>query len=649
MSRLRRGELVVLAALIVTACEQPSRIQPVYDQAVIRVSNPETTRPVQFSRIVVDLKRGEQIGTYREGVDWCSQPGTLVYRGGRMSLDDSELTETFREELTRANYRVVGDPDALFDDPSSWQAEFLVAGRVTKIDADLCFAYMTWEQVERVSGAAVMEVEWQVYSRLDRKVVHQTRTRGRGEVTEPSTTGDTDILQNAFAQATRNLLADRRFHDLIAGEGEGTVQTQSVSAQVLQTAVPMPRTKAFTGSIAKNSERVRQGVVTILVADGHGSGFFIDDAGHLLTNAHVVRGTDRVKVVLAGGLEATGNVLARDPRRDVALLKVDLGKTTALPLRAVKPGVGAEVYAMGSPFDPSLSATLSKGIVSAYRTMDGLDFIQSDVNVMGGSSGGPLLDASGNVIGMTVSGIEAGDVPMGLNYFIPIGDALSGLGIGSSARKQPEVVASASSPDSMAQPAPQVGSLALTKTTPRSMAEVRSNIVGVVTESGVGAGFIIDHNGHMLANAHLLGSSNRVRVRLADGQSFEGKVVARADQLDLALVRVDEFTTGGLRLELTPAHVGTQVYTFGSPFAPGSGVGATNGVVRAIRNQAGYAFIQTDIKAMPDYGGGPLLDFQNNVVGVAILGPVFDGPPPGADTFLSIADALRALGIGPAS
>jgi serine protease Do len=464
MSRLRRGEVVVLAALILTACEQSSRIQSVYDQAVIRVSNPETARPVQFARIVVDLKRGEQIGTYREGVDWCVQPGTLVYRAGRMSLDDSELTDTFREELTRANYRVVGDPDALFEDPSSGQAEFLVAGRVTKIDADLCFAYMTWEQVEKVSGAATMEVEWQVYSRLDREVVHQTRTRGRGEVTEPSTTGDTDILQNAFAQATRNLLADRRFHDLVAGEEKSAVQAQSVSAQVLQTSVPMPRTKAFSGSIAKNAERIRQGVVTILVAGGHGSGFFIDDMGHLLTNAHVVRGTDRAKVVLAGGLEATGNVLARDPRRDVALLKVDLGKTAPLPLRAVKPEVGAEVYAMGSPFDPSLSATLSKGIVSAYRTMDGLDFIQSDVNVMGGSSGGPLLDASGNVIGMTVSGIEAGDVPMGLNYFIPIGDALSALGIGSSVQKQPEIVASISPPDSAgsaAQPTPQVDSLVL--------------------------------------------------------------------------------------------------------------------------------------------------------------------------------------------
>jgi serine protease Do len=149
----------------------------------------------------------------------------------------------------------------------------------------------------------------------------------------------------------------------------------------------------------------------------------------------------------------------------------------------------------------------------------------------------------------------------------------------------------------------------------------------------------------MLTNAHLLGSSDSIKIRFADGQSSGGKVVARDDRLDLALVRLDGGRAGGLSPEVEPLCVGSQVYVFGSPFAPGGGADASKGVIRATYNQAGHTFIQTNIEAMPDYGGGPLLDAENNVVGVAILGQIFDGPAPGADTFLSIGDALRAFGI----
>lgn len=76
---------------------------------------------------------------------------------------------------------------------------------------------------------------------------------------------------------------------------------------------------------------------------------------------------------------------------------------------------------------------MSKGIVSAYRRLEGLGYIQSDVTTTGGSSGGPLLDDRGNVVGITVSGFGAPDAPTGVNLFIPIDDALRSLGIGQAA------------------------------------------------------------------------------------------------------------------------------------------------------------------------------------------------------------------------
>jgi S1-C subfamily serine protease len=422
-SRSRRF-LVAAFAVMLTGCQQHSRIAPIAEQPVIKVVDPENARPVQFSRIVIDLKRGAQIGTFRQGVGFCSERGTLVYRGGRMHVDDRELSGVFRDELERANYKVVGDPDALFDDPSSWQAEFLIAGLVKRIDADLCYAYNEFEKVTKTSGVLLMDVDWQVYSRLDRNVVYREQTEGRGEIKELSTSGETDLVLDAFAQATRNLLADRRFYEIV---GQGGAPVQRPTSEVGMNLVSR---QLFTQPITANMAAVRNNVVVVYGGGGHGSGFVIDDSGRVLTNEHVVRTAARVGVRFESGDEATATVLATDPRRDVALLRLDRSGTGGLPIRFDQPAVGDTVYAVGAPLDPAYSATVSKGIISAFRDIEGESWIQSDVNVQHGSSGGPLLDERGNILGITARGEpnEAG-TPSGVNLFVPILDALRRLGL----------------------------------------------------------------------------------------------------------------------------------------------------------------------------------------------------------------------------
>jgi len=425
MKSKSRQLMTAAFAIALSACQQQSRIAPIAEQPVIKVVETDHARPVQFSRIVIDLKRGAQIGTFREGVGFCTEPGTLVYHGGRMNLDDRELSDAFRDELERANYKVVGNPDALFDDPSSWQAEFLIAGLVKRVDADLCYAYSELEKVTKASGVLLMDVDWQVYSRLDRSVVYTTHTQGRGEIKDPSTSGETDVVLDAFAQATRNLLADRRFYEIV---GEGSVAAQQPTSAGGSPTDFVSR-RLFTQPITANITAVRSNVVVVYAGDGHGSGVVIDDLGHVLTNEHVVRMATRVRVHFESGNEATATVLATDRRRDVALLKVASSGTGGLPIRFDQPAVGDTVYAIGAPLDPTYSATVSKGIISAFRDIEDEQWIQSDVNVQHGSSGGPLLDERGNILGITSRGEpnEAG-VPSGVNLFVPIGDALRRLG-----------------------------------------------------------------------------------------------------------------------------------------------------------------------------------------------------------------------------
>lgn len=421
---------LIIGGLVLAIAGCGQRGPQVVDKPIIPVADPATARPVQFHRIVIDIKRGADIGLVGKGITYCTELNRWLYRPGDLSFSGKELTERFRAELTAAHYNVVGDPDALFDDPSAWKAEYLVAGAIKSMNVDLCYAYDRWQDETEVSGFAVMEVNWQVYSRLDRKVVYQTTTQGRGNIAPASVTGDPDVFLDGFAQATRNLLGDRGFHDLITGAASVRTARPAIA---LQEAV-VPNGAPFKGAIQQNMQTVRANVVTVRSVEGHGSGFFIDDAGHLLTNEHVVDGTDHVKVILESGQELEGAVIAADPGRDVALVKVAPAGLRGLPLRAARPEIGAEVYAVGSPILEELSGTVSKGIVSAYRSFEGLEYIQSDVTTVAGSSGGPLLDERGNVVGITVAGFTESDAPAGVNLFIPIGDALKALGVGRVAR-----------------------------------------------------------------------------------------------------------------------------------------------------------------------------------------------------------------------
>lgn len=399
-----------------------SVLPQVADQPAIEVKQPEDTKPIQFRKIVVKLKRGQDIGSVQVG-PFCLKADDFLWGAGREAMDGAELTGIFQDELTAANYRVVGDPDALFDDSSAWAAEYLVAGLVTSMQANVCYPFSGKNDFVRNRAEVFMDVEWQVYGRLDQKVVHQMKSQGSGIIKKARPEGANEAFLLAFAQASRNMLADQGFHDLVTGA------RPAVATSAPATGVSLKSPALSASPMAGHAEEVRAEVVTVLAGGGHGSGFFIDTAGHVLTNYHVVGTAERVTLRLSGGQELVAAVLARDSRRDVALLQVEQLSTKGLPLRLDAPKVGDEVFAVGAPLNVELSGTMSKGIVSALRAMDGLAFIQSDVSILGGSSGGPLLDANGNVIGIAVSGMNESGSSTSVNFFIPIGDALGALGI----------------------------------------------------------------------------------------------------------------------------------------------------------------------------------------------------------------------------
>ena len=161
------------------------------------------------------------------------------------------------------------------------------------------------------------------------------------------------------------------------------------------------------------------------VPRGVGSGFFISEDGYILTNNHVVSDATDIFVTLTDGRELKAKVIGTDERTDVALIKVD---ATGMPaLKIGNPNElkkGQWVLAIGSPF--GLESTVTSGIVSALGrdTGDYLPFIQTDVAVNPGNSGGPLLDMQGQVVGINSQIVSRSGGFMGISLAIPIDEAM---------------------------------------------------------------------------------------------------------------------------------------------------------------------------------------------------------------------------------
>ena len=156
-----------------------------------------------------------------------------------------------------------------------------------------------------------------------------------------------------------------------------------------------------------------------------GSGFIVSADGYVLTNHHVVDGAERIVVRLSDRREFTARLVGSDPQSDVALLEIDGKDLPTLPVgesRALRPGQW--VVAIGSPF--GLDHSVTAGIVSAvgranpYANQQYVPFIQTDVAINRGNSGGPLLDTRGRVVGINSQIFSNSGGYMGVSFAIPI-------------------------------------------------------------------------------------------------------------------------------------------------------------------------------------------------------------------------------------
>ncbi len=248
--------------------------------------------------------------------------------------------------------------------------------------------------------AIEMEIEWEVLDYYKQKVY----------TTKTNTTSDFFLIEygSEDKEQLSTILHDAMINNLETSmlkvrkevADKGLLKIGEKDEKGLAS-LPIPRPAKIENG--RMNDFMKSGVI-INVDEGHGSGFFISSDGYILTAYHVIAGTKKIEVVQHDGTKTVATVVRKNEAADLALLKVELKDVPVLPIaETADPEIGVDVWAIGTPKSVELGQSVSKGVLSAIRKANDVVYLQTDVPLNGGNSGGPLIDKNGQVLGVVTS------------------------------------------------------------------------------------------------------------------------------------------------------------------------------------------------------------------------------------------------------
>jgi S1-C subfamily serine protease len=325
--------------------------------------------------------------------------------------------------LDRAGYKAVTPGEENLFDPQAISTDLQAAAVITDMRVEGCMSHNG-----DIRGDSTMKADWQIYSPVKKQVIAHISTSASAKLEDSTPGGAQRLVNESFAANVRQLASTADFHAAMNAPKaftKGFVLPDQQSKIALAGSLKIPKRQIADAAGS---------VVTILTGAGSGSGFLVSTDGYVLTDAHVVGDEKTVRIRWSDDLETLATVERVSQKRDVAIIKTNARDRAPLALRRGPVALGQRVYAIGSPGGKKFESTVSSGVVSADRVFDGLRYIQSDTTVSHGSSGGPLLDENGAVIGLTDlafpnAGPTGEQGAAGLNLFTPIGDAMDFLNL----------------------------------------------------------------------------------------------------------------------------------------------------------------------------------------------------------------------------
>ena len=446
---IKKRYIIVALSGLLAGCQTALEVEPVVSDAFEPIRPGAEQRKIAFAGGMFDLTRGDLYVAYpywhwsvpnvNVGFYICNP--TLKHRFARSqgywNEDDNifgswpeEAGDLIEKTLDKLGYNIKLTRHSFFEKKAGKpKADLLLSLKVTDMKFNMCYIHepITIQSMNRAGGNGNVTVEWEVFDTIREKVIGSYITQGYGHIDEPLQAGDKAVFVDAVQNAAENLGRTEWFKKIMTTMDPADLIPDTEYAPLSLS------TKAdeFHQPIRSHFALTRKAMVTIHAGgESKGSGFFIDNEGHILTTAHVVGETDFVQVMDVNGTKYRAKVIRLNERRNVALIKADLKDNLAMPISKAKENELTEtVYAIGTPFQNSYRATITKGIIAAnrYQKQKNMSYIQASIPTAEGYEGGPLTDEFGNVIGLADT--ESRREETNFSFFIPIKEALKALNL----------------------------------------------------------------------------------------------------------------------------------------------------------------------------------------------------------------------------
>ncbi|QBB72371.1 trypsin-like serine protease [Pseudolysobacter antarcticus] len=347
----------------------------------------------------------------------CAQSTGVQWEDGIVDLKGKVAEQTVAERFRNFGYSFAGV-----------ESENIAALATLHLDAELLAMKMdTCDSISMGNALgpgsrAYIKIRWTLRRNVADEPLFRGISVGAFDAWHPGgmTKG---VILKALGNATDNLLGDHAFVDILTG----TSPERASAFNPVDVKLVVVRGDGG-GTFRGNSESLLRSAVTVRTARGHGSGVLIDASGYALTNAHVVGSNTQVQVMLDDEM-VDARVVRSDSRVDVALLQFEPKGRPAAIISRSEPRPGDPLYVVGTPLDLKLSHSVTQGILSAVREVNGARLYQTDAAVNPGNSGGPVFNDTGELVALSVSGlVNADGASLNVNYLIPISRALAAVG-----------------------------------------------------------------------------------------------------------------------------------------------------------------------------------------------------------------------------
>ncbi len=393
------------------------------------------SRRIHLEKVLVELEKDSGgrniVGRDFSGISCARKDGGVTWSSGRTQVNSAKYASEFNKVFRKNNYAVADGSQQLFAGQKLESAELSVAAVITELEQDRCRPNLSGRGLgDKLKVASYIKIKWSVFDNLERKVVYEVETEGSDSSVYEDVISDGSSISryNAFSGAIKNLLSKKDFAALLE---PGEKRSMEKSGQFISRLSLRLSYGIQEGSFTNAVDKLKQASVTVRSVSGHGSGFVLTHDGYIVTNAHVT-GDSKQAIVVVDGKDVRANIIRVDEKRDVALLKIDAFEgLQPVELSQNRAREGETIYIIGTPLDEMLSHTVTRGIISAYRTLkDGNEYYQTDAAINPGNSGGPVFNRYGEVIGISVSGLFTKQgTSLNINFLIPIDEAMKSLGL----------------------------------------------------------------------------------------------------------------------------------------------------------------------------------------------------------------------------